>query len=1278
MKNTKKWLSLLLALALVFACMPQTVLHARSPDPSGSCGTNLTWSFNEQTGALTISGTGKMTDWNNASQVPWALFRSDILTVSIGSGVESIGKRAFSDCVNLSNVTIANSVRSIEYAAFSRCYSLTGVELPSNLRTIANGAFQYCADMESITIGGSVETIGNGAFFHCESLSELTIEPGVSVIGDSAFENCSLTSVTIPASVTQISPYAFGYYYDGNLGQDFPLTTVLFTITGYGGTAAEAYAADNSFPFVTIPTPAGECGDNLTWQMDMSTRTLYIDGAGDMWDWPDEENPGWFDVRDEIETVSIGTGVTGIGEFAFWQCKLKHITIPDYVARIGKGAFRYCSYLEEITIPIAVHAINDDTFHSCSRLESITLSFELTSIGNGAFTNCKSLTSVIIPNTVESIGDAAFSGCTYLSSIVVPNRNCAIYSSATTLGNPSYTTVRGFAGTTTEAYANQYGYAFDTQFYGECGDDLTWSFDSDTGELSIGGTGEMWCWPYHVNAEWFFFKDEVKALSIGSGVTSIGDFAFWQCDISSLTIPNNVSCIETGAFSFCYSLTDVTIPNSITAIKEQTFLGCNSLESITFPASVASIGKSALYMCSGLTSVTVLDPNCQIYSLSHTLGDSSITTIYGYTGSTAETYANTYGYPFVALDAVPTSFTVLFDANGGSGTMAEQVIPFDTYAYLTANAFTRTGYTYLKWNTKADGSGTAYANKAKVRNLTSGEPVTLYAQWSPKTYQVKFYANGGTGAMDSISATYDVPFNLSANTFTREGYVFAGWNTAANGSGTGYSNGQQVQNLIASGTRILYAQWTPNSYQIAFKPNGGSGTMANQAMTYGVSAALTANAFTRTGYTFTGWNTKADGSGTAYTNKNIVKNLATTGTVSLYAQWRANTYTIKFAANGGTGTMSSQAMTYDVSAALTANAFTRTGYTFTGWNTAANGSGTAYTNKKTVKNLAASGTVTLYAQWKANTYTIRFLANSGTGTMANLPMTYGVSAALTKNAFTRTGYTFTGWNTASNGSGTAYTNGKIVKNLATSGTVYLYAQWKPNTYSIKFFANGGTGTMAIQKMTYNLSAALTSNAFTRTGYTFAGWNTASDGSGTAYTNGKTVKNLAASGTVYLYAQWTPNAYTIAFKPNGGSGAMANQAMTYGVSAALTSNAFTRTGYTFSGWNTMADGSGTTYLNGRTVKNLAPGGTVNLYAQWKANTYSVKFYANGGTGTMALQKLTYNLSATLTSNAYTRNGYTFIGWNTKADGSGTPFTDAQIVLNLAQSGTVSLYAQWQKN
>jgi len=149
------------------------------------------------------------------------------------------------------------------------------------------------------------------------------------------------------------------------------------------------------------------------------------------------------------------------------------------------------------------------------------------------------------------------------------------------------------------------------------------------------------------------------------------------------------------------------------------------------------------------------------------------------------------------------------------------------------------------------------------------------------------------------------------------------------------------------------------TYTIKFRPNKGSGTMKNLKLTQGKSKKLTANAFKRKGYTFTGWNTKANGKGVTYKNKAAVKDK----NLTLYAQWKKTTYTIKFRGNKSTsGKMSNLKISYGKSKKLTANAFKRKGYTFAGWNTKANGKGTKYKNRVSVKNK----NLTLYAQWRKN------------------------------------------------------------------------------------------------------------------------------------------------------------------------------------------------------------------------------------------------------------------------------------------------------------------------
>jgi uncharacterized repeat protein (TIGR02543 family) len=268
-----------------------------------------------------------------------------------------------------------------------------------------------------------------------------------------------------------------------------------------------------------------------------------------------------------------------------------------------------------------------------------------------------------------------------------------------------------------------------------------------------------------------------------------------------------------------------------------------------------------------------------------------IFTIYGYTGSAAETYAEKNEINFISL----TTYTVKFDGNGATdGTMKSKSMTYGKTYTLKANAFTRTGYTFAGWNTKADGTGKSYKDKASVKNLTTknGKTVKLYAQWTANTYKIKYNGNGATsGTMISSTKTYGKTSALKANAFTRTGYTFAGWNTKADGSGKSYKNKASVKNLTSTDGKTvkLYAQWTPNTYKVKFNGNGATfGTMKSKTLTYDTAYTLTANAYKRTGYTFAGWNTKADGSGKSYKNKASVQNLTSTDgkTITLYAQWK--------------------------------------------------------------------------------------------------------------------------------------------------------------------------------------------------------------------------------------------------------------------------------------------------------------------------------------------------------------------------------------------------------
>ena len=266
---------------------------------------------------------------------------------------------------------------------------------------------------------------------------------------------------------------------------------------------------------------------------------------------------------------------------------------------------------------------------------------------------------------------------------------------------------------------------------------------------------------------------------------------------------------------------------------------------------------------------------------------------------------------------------------------------------------------------------------------------------------------------------------------------------------------------------------------------------------------------------------------------------------------------------------------------------TLTGYTFSGWD-------------KTTGFTMPIGGATATGTWTANGYTVKFDANGGEGSMADMSMTYDAAAKkLTKNSFTKTGYNFSGWNL----DGTHYDDEAAVRNLTAEagGTVTLKAQWTANTYTVKFDANSGKGSMDDQTMTYDVAANLTANAFTKTGYSFKEW---SDGSRT-YADKENVINLSAAegGKITLKAWWTANTYTVTFNDSTADGGTKpeNVSATYDTAFTLPENTLTREGYEFDGW-ALTDGGDVKYADKATVAdNLSAtqGATITLYPVWSA-------------------------------------------------------------------------------
>ena len=327
--------------------------------------------------------------------------------------------------------------------------------------------------------------------------------------------------------------------------------------------------------------------------------------------------------------------------------------------------------------------------------------------------------------------------------------------------------------------------------------------------------------------------------------------------------------------------------------------------------------------------------------------------------------------PITVKGNVPENYNVIYYSNNGTNESTTVSVDKSVSFTLIDNPYTKTGYKFTEWNTKADGSGDSYSDCDTISEGITSD-LALYARWSPITYKLAFNANGGTGTMNNMLLTYDTDEALTKNTFTRDGYIFKGWNTKADGSGTTYQDEESIVNLTSTEneTITLYAEWESNEVLVSFNANGGTGTMEVLKINKNEDRLLPANEFIRVGYNYVSWNTKADGSGTTYLNGQEIN---INNNIELYAQWTPIQYKIIFNSNNEINSMTEQALIYDQSTKLIKNTFTWDGHVFKNWNTKIDGSGTTYQDEESIVNLTSteSETITLYAEWEESKgYTI--------------------------------------------------------------------------------------------------------------------------------------------------------------------------------------------------------------------------------------------------------------------------------------------------------------------
>lgn len=866
--------------------------------------------------------------------------------------------------------TVPDSVGRLEHSAFYGNKNLTRIILPDELHYIGMNCFSSCAKLEAVEVEyGTMEDYAECAeyneeakmdmyaFSECALLKTLDIPNGIHQIGMFVLGETSPESITIMPN-TRAFPQVdvgvgaaetiYGYqgtkadYIAAEWGTKFEslglITNYVFSYTDIGDNKIRIegihfYQADELIIPETIDgktvTEIGKAGNDTysgVVSSFVSCNHLVIPNTLEqIGSYAFSSAYGLKKVTIQSKTIGesaflncIGLtevlleGVITIGHDAFSGCEsIKEIVIPDSVTVIGESAFSYCIGLETIKISAGLKELTFNVFKGCSRLKVLELPEGL----EKCYIACEGLESIVIPKSLYYFHiDGAI--CTNLKEITIPAEVLTIEGLL-----PAGCKIVGYSGSVAQRAAVEAGITFEA--VGDIVDvsAFEWGEIDEDGSVVIcqyTGTDKMIMIPAKIGTR------KVTGIGLWNGGGSS------SADVESIVIEEGISSISAGAFSLYKELSEITIPKSVT-----------------------SIGEDAIWF----------NPNF-----------SKEFTMYGYTGSAAEAFYNKLkaAYPESDYPAISISFVSLgnmpelehritYELNGGIN-HANNPAAFVETKELELFEPTRQGHTFSGWYTDEN-------FKTKITKIPKGRKtdITLYAKWTANQFEVAFYKNNtkATGTMKVQKLAYESNTALTKNAFRLKGYDFTGWNTAEDGSGIYYADGADGSRIThVAGEKIkLYAQWEIAEYAIAYELNGGSIAEGSNPVSYFVTSdKITLHNPVREGYTFAGWYSDAK-----YKTKVTTIKKGSTGDKTLYAKWTAYKYTIVYNKNGATsGRTPTTTYQYGTAYSLKANGYKKPGYAFTGWNTAADGSGTAYADKQSIQSLTKENgaKITLYAQWE--------------------------------------------------------------------------------------------------------------------------------------------------------------------------------------------------------------------------------------------------------------------------------------------------------------------------
>ncbi len=610
---------------------------------AGKCGNALNWALDLETGCFTITGSGAMDNYVSSSDQPWEYYRSYIQKVVIESGATSIGDHAFSGCdghyessefeesgiqyPGLTSIAIPDSVTSIGMYAFSGCSNLDAVTIPNGVTSIGRYAFSGCSNLDAVTIPNSVTSIDEYAFSGCSNLDAVTLSNHTTFIGNNAFSECTaLKSIIVPQSVLTIGDNVFSN-----------CSSLFFAYIGNGVTTVgtNVFSGCSSLQALNVPfigSKPDATGEEAILGYFFGKQS-FSGGINlthyERWD---EKKMKWIEIQycfpAGLSFVNI-MKATSIPTKAFYGCSmLTSIAIPSSVTNIGSDAFFNCTGLSEVhisdiagwcsvtfngaysspfayadnlyvdgelvtnlTIPDGVTEIGQESFSGCAGLTSVTIPDSVTNINKSAFSDCSGLVMVTMGNGVSSIGDYAFDNCSKLRTVYYHGTSLMRSKMSISARNNSYLT--------------NATWRYIMPFSGTCGKSVKWTYE-DGGILTISGSGAMSNYSSSDEQPWARWREQIATLVIEDGVTSIGDYAFYDCSrITKTTIPNSIKTIGSNAFLNCSGLKSFVVPGSVTAVGDFAFYDCSNLASLTLTEGVETIGQFAFCNNTGLTVVAI-------------------------------------------------------------------------------------------------------------------------------------------------------------------------------------------------------------------------------------------------------------------------------------------------------------------------------------------------------------------------------------------------------------------------------------------------------------------------------------------------------------------------------------------------------------------------------------------------------------------------------------------------------------------------------------------------